>query len=93
MSAPGVDNLNGADQRGRYFATSQYTSEGTALGNTRGFTRLWDTDALGVSKGTQMETGWARGDLVRSGQPAFVLTQLGPAYDVTKNPASWRPAL
>ncbi len=58
-----------------------------------GFTRLWDTDALGSSKSTLPTNGWARGDIVRSSQPVFVLTQLGPMYDVTKQPASWRPGL
>lgn len=63
------------------------------MGDTRGFTRLWDTDGAGSSKSTLPLAGWARGDLVRQSQPAFVLTSLGPMYDVTQQPASWRPGL
>lgn len=85
-------NPVGADRRGRYFATSQYDSAEANFGRTRGFGRLWDADADGVTKPDLNVAGWERGDLIRGSQPAFVLTSLGPVYDPT-NPAGWRPNL
>lgn len=83
--------MTGADPRGRYFATSQYTAEGTAMGQTRGFGRLWGEDS--VVETPEDPTGWERGAIVRSSQPVFVLTQLGPMWDVAARPESWRPGL
>lgn len=78
------------DPRGRYFATSQYQSDGAAFGDTRGFSRLWDEDS--VIETPADPTGWERGSIVRRSQPAFVLTQLGPpGYDIASRPESWRP--
>lgn len=85
--------LDGADPRGRFFATSQYTTESAQMGDTRGFGRLWDVDNQGQMKGEVPQTGWSRGQIVRASQPVFVLTSLGPMYDVTANPASWSPGL
>lgn len=87
---PAPAPIGEADVRGRYFATSQYSNDGAAFGDTRGFSRLWDTDPTGLSKSTMMEAGWGRGTIVRMAQPAFVLTQLGPALG---GPESWRPGL
>lgn len=81
-----------ADPRGRFFSTSQYSTDSAAFGDTRGFGRLWDTDAAGISKGHELHAGWARGQIIRSSQPAFVLTSLGPPLDPT-GPAGWRPEL
>lgn len=86
-------SIDGADPRGRYFATSQYPEGVTPMGDTRGFSRLWDCDAEGVSKSTVLEAGWSRGQVVRMDQPVIVLTALGPMYDVSANPASWRPGV
>lgn len=81
--------MTGADPRGRYFATSQYQADGAGLGNTRGFGRLWDSDAALPETEEQMP-GWERGTIVRRSQPAFVLTQLGPMWDMA-DPSGWRP--
>lgn len=83
--------MTGADPRGRYFTTSQYTSDGAAFGDTRGFGRLWNEDS--VIETPSDPTGWERGDIVRHSQPAFVLTQLGPMQDMAANPNFWRPGL
>lgn len=86
----------GADRRGRYFATSQYEDETANFGRTRGFGRLWDADADGQIKGDPGIAGWSRGELIRSGQPVFVLTSLGPVHDPTDlstYPQMWRPNL
>lgn len=80
-----------ADPRGRFFADSQYTSDGASFGDTRGFGRLWDSDAALPETEEQMP-GWSRGTIVRSSQPVFVLTQLGPPLDKA-GPAAWRPNL
>ncbi|HEV7535156.1 MAG TPA: hypothetical protein VGP90_05940 [Acidimicrobiia bacterium] len=81
--------MNGADPRGRYFATSQYSPAGAGFGDTRGFGRLWDSDAA-LPETAQTMPGWERGSIVRQSQPVFVLTALGPMWDLT-NPAGWRP--
>lgn len=83
--------MTGADPRGRYFATSQYTAEGAAFGDTRGFSRLWETDSM--VEPPEDPTGWERGSVVRRSQPAFVLTSLGPMWDMAARPEGWRPGL
>lgn len=82
--------MTGADQRGRYFVSSQYQSDGASFGDTRGFGRLWDSDS--VVETPADPTGWERGSIIRRSQPVFVLTQLGPVWDPS-NPAGWRPGL
>lgn len=81
----------GADQRGRYFATSQYSTDGAQFGDTRGFSRLWAEDSM--VEPPEDPTGWERGSIVRASQPVVVLTQLGPMWDVAARPESWRPGL
>lgn len=84
--------MKGADQRGRFFADSQYQSDGASFGDTRGFGRLWD-DGPEIMPETEGEMpGWERGSIIRRSQPVFVLTALGPVYDPS-NPAGWRPNL
>jgi hypothetical protein len=83
--------MNNADQRGRYFQSTQYPTGATQMGDTRGFSRLWDEDSMVEPAGDP--TGWGRGQIVRSSQPMFLLTQLGPMYDVAARPESWRPGL
>lgn len=80
-----------ADPRGRFYSTSQYTTEGAAFGDTRGFGRLWAEDS--VVETPEDPTGWERGQIVRRSQPAFVLTQLGPMMDMAAHPEAWRPGL
>jgi hypothetical protein len=80
--------MTGADPRGRYFVSSQYTAEGTAFGDTRGFGRLWNEDSMVEPPADP--TGWERGAIMRRSQPAFVLTQLGPMWDMA-DPSGWRP--
>lgn len=82
----------GHDGRGRYFISSQYATDGAAFGDTRGFSRLWDLDGAGSPKTTVPSASWSRGELVRSSQPMFVLTQLGPPLEMA-GPAGWRPGL
>lgn len=82
----------GPDGRGRYFVTSQYSQDGAPFGDTRGFSRLWDLDGVGSPKSTIPSASWSRGQLVRSSQPMFVLTQLGPSLEMA-GPAAWRPGL
>lgn len=83
--------MKGADPRGRFFADSQYQSDGASFGDTRGFGRLWDSDATLPETAPEMP-GWERGTIIRRSQPVFVLTALGPVYDPS-NPAGWRPNL
>lgn len=76
------------------FIVPEADSQGVTLpGHTRSFVRLWDADTVeGVQKTPVPSAGWARGDIIRHSQPAFVLTSLGPMYDPS-NPADWRPEL
>lgn len=71
-------------------ADSQGVSDWTT---TRTFVRTWDADTVeGVQKTPVPAAGWARGSVIRMGQPAFVLTSLGPMWDPT-DPATWSPQL
>lgn len=82
------------DRRTGLFAIAQADVEPDPAGGPmgmRGFVRTWDVDAEGVTKGAPLNS-WSRGELVRSGQPIFVLTSLGPVYDPSA-PNTWRPGL
>lgn len=81
--------MNAADRRGRFFTSSQYTAEDAAFGDTRGFARLWDGEGAMVETAPEMP-GWQRGQIMRTSQPVFVLTSLGPMLDKA-GPAGWRP--
>ena len=74
---------------GRFYAPAADSQGVTLPGHTRSFVRLWDADTVeGAYKTPVAPAGWERGEIVRTSQPAFVLTSLGPMYDPT-NPAEW----
>lgn len=78
---------------GRFYVSEADSQGVTMMGHTRSFARLWDADTEeGVQKTPVPLAGWQRGAIIRSSQPAFVLTSLGPMYDPS-NPADWRPQL